>query len=268
MKKVYLYVLLFVSSIAFAQEHRPEIHCKHFIYGYPYGTPLTNDLIIRDVYALSNNDSTKFADWVAYRLTMHEVDGDLNIERDWKADPWLAEDETLEPNPDDYKRANKRLKTDRGHQAPLGSFKGSVDASYTNYLSNITPQSSALNQGPWVKLETRVRDVVKQGKTVYVMTGPLYEREMPQLPKCDEPHVVPSGYWKIICVEEEGELKVAAFIFDQETPRSDGITSHVVQVSEVEQRSGLDFFWELLDEEEAALETNINTAFISEYFED
>ena len=51
----------------------PEIHCKHFIYGIPVGTPVTNDLIIRDIYALSSNDSTKFADWVAYRLDVETV---------------------------------------------------------------------------------------------------------------------------------------------------------------------------------------------------
>jgi len=33
----------------------PEVHCKHFFYGYPTGTPTTNDLIIRDIYALSSN---------------------------------------------------------------------------------------------------------------------------------------------------------------------------------------------------------------------
>ena len=49
-----------------------EIYCKHFFYGYPLGTPGTNDLIIRDIYALSNNDRTKFADWVAFRLTVNE----------------------------------------------------------------------------------------------------------------------------------------------------------------------------------------------------
>ena len=36
---------------------------------HPTGAPTSNDLIIRDTYALSNNDARKFADWVAYRLT-------------------------------------------------------------------------------------------------------------------------------------------------------------------------------------------------------
>ena len=124
MKPPMLILLVLMSSSLFAQ-HRSEIHAKHFFYGYPYGTPETNDLIIRDIYAMSNNDSTKFADWVAYRLSMHEVDGDLTVQRNWKADPWLDDNETLEPSPDDgdYKGANTALDTDRGHQAPLHLLK-------------------------------------------------------------------------------------------------------------------------------------------------
>jgi len=241
------------------KEQPMEIHCKHFFKGYPLGTPKTNDLIIRDVYALSNNDTTKFADWVAYRLTMHEVDGDLTVERKWKADPWLDSNETLEPKPDDYKDSHKTLKTDRGHQAPLGSFKGSVHASHTNYLSNITPQKSELNQGPWMQLEEMVRDIVKQGKTVYVMTGPLYEKEMPLLPECDEPHKVPSGYWKIIIVPENNvKFNAAAFIFEQNTLRKDKVIAHLTTINEVEKRSGLNFFWELDDTLEESIENEKN----------
>jgi len=135
--------LLLISSSGLSQAVRPEIYCEHFFYGYPFGSPASNDLIIRDIYALSNNDETKFADWVAYRLTMHEVDGDLTVERKWKSDPWLDSAETLEPTPekeDDYKNANKRRKVDRGHQAPLAAFKGSRHASHTNYYSNSHPK--------------------------------------------------------------------------------------------------------------------------------
>lgn len=101
-----------------------EIHCKHFFYGYPIGTPLTNDLIIGDTYALSSNDETKFADWVAYRLDAETVEGDVETTPNWRADPWLDEYETLEPNPYDYRSAHDALNTDRGYQAPLASFKG------------------------------------------------------------------------------------------------------------------------------------------------
>ncbi len=56
----------------------PGIFCKHLIYGYPLGTPSSND-IIRDLYALSSNDTTKFADWVCCHLTWHGVDAGLSV---------------------------------------------------------------------------------------------------------------------------------------------------------------------------------------------
>lgn len=265
MKSIITFILIISANLVIGQ-HRAEIHSKHFFYGYPFGTPETNDLIIRDIYALSNNDDTKFADWVAYRLTMHEVDGDLTVERNWKADPWLAPEETLEPSPDDYKNAYGDLYSDRGHQAPLASFKGSRHASHTNYLSNITPQKSELNQGVWVKMENKIRDIVKDVGEVYVMTGPVYERAMPPLPYADEAHKVPSGYWKIICIQEGNSINVAAFFFDQDTPRNAQILDHQKTVDEIEQMTRLDFLWELADNQESQIESRVNRAFATKYF--
>ena len=53
-------------------------------------------LIIRDAYALSNNDTTKFADWVAYRLTPEESFGTISGNRNFRSDPFLHSSETLE----------------------------------------------------------------------------------------------------------------------------------------------------------------------------
>ncbi len=254
-------------SLSTVGQDRQEIHCKHFFKGYPYGTPVSNDLIIRDIYAMSNNDETKFADWVAYRLTMHEVGGELEVERKWRSDPWLADDETLEPNPsskDDYKSASSKLDVDRGHQAPLASFKGSRYASQSNLLSNITPQKKDLNQGPWKNLEGAIRDLVRTGKTVFVMTGPLYLKEMDPLPNANESHKVPSGYWKVvICLTGTKTFEHVAFIMDQGSGRTDKLITKVVTIDEVEKQSGLDLLWELPDTQEAAVEAKKNTNWAS-----
>lgn len=243
MKKL-MVIFLFLTTTLLSQPQ--EIHCKHFFGGYPLGTPPTNDLIIRDTYALSNNDETKFADWVAYRITMYEVDGTLDLERKWKADPWLDENETLEPSsPDDYKDAFSTLDINRGHLAPLASFKGTRYASQVNFLSNITPQKADLNQGPWGKLEEVERDIVRQGKTPYVMTGTLYETNMPSLPNADEEHKIPSGYWKIIVVvEDDDTFNNMSFIFNQDTHRDDKVLDHLATINDIENRSGLEFFWD------------------------
>ena len=99
-RAIALVVLALIWPAPAALAQAPEVHSKHFVGGQPTGTPASNDLIIRDSYALSSNDTTKFADWVAYRLTAAEVVGILDLEREWRADPFLDEDETLEPNPD------------------------------------------------------------------------------------------------------------------------------------------------------------------------
>ena len=120
-----------------------EVHYGMCLHGCPAEVPASNDLVIRDIYILSSNDATKFADWVAYRVTKGTIGPSKS--RNWKADPELSDDETLEPN--DYRGAHAALNTDRGHQAPLASFSGTPSWESTNYLSNITPQKSALNQG-------------------------------------------------------------------------------------------------------------------------
>ena len=250
------------------ETHRQEIHCKHFIFGIPLGTPATNDLMIRDIYAMSTNDFTKFADWVAYRLDSETVEGDVKTKRLWKPDPWLNDEETLEPA--DYKEAHKALKTDRGHQAPLASFKGTNYWYQTNYLSNITPQKSDLNQGPWKILEAKVRNFAKAGRIVFVLTGPLYEKDMPELPGADEEHRIPSGYWKIIVYQADqrdlNRLQTAAFIFPQETPRKVNISDYLVTIDEVEKRSGLDVLWELPDKLEEGIEGALNAKWAKEHF--
>ncbi|HRZ27783.1 MAG TPA: DNA/RNA non-specific endonuclease [Spirochaetota bacterium] len=262
-------VAICCSATSYAENRNnshPEIHCKHFILGYPTGTPASNDLIIRDIYALSSNDETKFADWVAYRLDKTTVTGAARTSRQWKRDPWLDPDETLVPA--EYEEAPEQLKVDRGHQAPLASFKGTSCWHETNYLSNITPQKSSLNQGPWQKIEDIERKLTGKFEYVYVMTGPLYKRTMPALPGTAKKHRIPSGYWKIIIItdDESGKLMYASFIFDQDSDRADYALDHLVTIETIEKESGLDFLREIEDEIEEKIENDENREWAEKHF--
>lgn len=203
---VSMVVLLWLSASRLAAQV-PEIHSEHFLYGIPIGTPETNDLIIRDLYAVSSNDSTKFADWVAFRLTAAEVVGWLDLDRDWKTDRWMDTTETLEAGEgsltDDYAGAHADYDYDRGHLVPLASVRGSARASEVNVYSNIVPQLGPLNQGPWRRLEEAERDLVCAGNVVWVLAGTLYDGvPMPPLGAAEEPHVVPTGFWRVIALPE------------------------------------------------------------------
>lgn len=262
----------------------PEVHAEHFFYGYPIGTPITNDLVVRDLYALSSNDGTKFADWVAYRLTVREVAGvaeSADLERNWRMDPWLGADETLDPDPalaDPYRASGY----DRGHLVPLAAVVGSASAPEVNVYSNVVPQRSGLNRGPWEEIEAAVRALVLRRAehalvrrppghrgfpqpddlaAVWVLSGTLYERPMDSL-RTALPHVVPSGFWTVVAVQDDWEpasVRVAAFVLDQDAFAPDPL-GDLVSVDEVEQRSGLDLLRLLPDTVEAALEAEADVA--------
>lgn len=249
LRLIALLVPALLVAIPLESQH-PEIHTKHFLHGYPAGVPETNDLVIRDVYALSSNDARKMADWVAYRLTHRTVEGP-SFRRRWRTDPWLEPDERLSPA--DYDGAHDSLGVDRGHMAPLAAFRGTLEADRTNYLSNVAPQRSALNRGPWRELEAAVRELAHQD-TVHVMTGPLHEREMPDLPGADEPHEIPSGFWKIVAVGTPEGLQVIAVVMEQDIARDGDYCAQRVAVDEVEARAELDVFWELNSQRESELE--------------
>jgi len=260
-------LLLITISFHFSPVKYIEIHCKHFFYGYPTGTPRTNDLIIRDIYALSSNDKTKFADWVAYRLDKETVSGKVKVEREWKSDPWLSNDETLKPS--DYKNTSAVLNMDRGHLAPLASFTGTKYSADTNYLSNIAPQSADLNQVTWQILEQKIENIAISGEIVYVITGPMYERKMLSLPYTSKAHKIPSGFWKIIFVPKYDNIdsfKVASFIFDQNTPKTDNVIDHLCTINEIESRTGLDFLRDLPEDKEKEIEKNKDEEWAKKYF--
>ncbi|GFD88297.1 endonuclease [Tenacibaculum sp. KUL152] len=218
---------------------------------YQCPTGLSGQTITRSIYTLNNNGQTKFANWVAYHVTPSTIDGPSRS-RNWKADPSISSVNTLEPG--DYTSAWATIGTDRGHQVPLASFSNTSDWQSLNYLSNITPQDSDLNQGPWVDLENAVRSFVRSGQDVYVVSGPLYEWYFATLPEADESHTIPSGYFKVVITNVNGWVEASAFIMEQNASRNDNFCATEVTVNEVESRSGLNIMPSLPSYKESAVE--------------
>ena len=218
--------------------------------GCPTGGDQTT--LYRQAYTLNNNGSTKFANWVAYKITKETPAS--GRPRNWKTDPDVPAGETL--NPVDYNGASVALKIDRGHQANLASMGGVSDWQSLNYLTNITPQKADLNQGAWARLEDQERSLSKMTDVdaVYVATGPLYERNIGTLPGTNKVHTIPSGYWKVIFTgSTPAGGQFAAFIMEQSTPRVANFCDFQVTVAEIEERSGLTFWSGLPQDVQAEL---------------
>ena len=250
-----MHLILMAAALFLALSHpnSPVAHPTdqdHCLLGCPKKAPATNTPIDRSIYLLSNNPDRKFADWVAYKVNQNNFTGPKRT-RVWKKDPDLNAADTITPI--EYDGANEMLGVDRGHQAPLAAFKGHADWAMTNFLSNITPQSSKLNQGPWKKLEAAVRKLAEDtGKDVFVMTGPLYEWLMLKLPATDKDHRVPSSYWKIVAIKGEAEdgedTKASGFYFYQDIPKRAKFCDHMTTIGILENKTGLEFFPELTNE--------------------
>lgn len=230
------------AGFARAETAAPPVESPHCVAGCPLGAPEGNRLLRRECYILSNNGQTRFADWVAYALVPERFGGGRRPP--WRADPDLPEEETLEP--EDYKGAHKALKVDRGHQMPFAACAGAPEGKrQTGYLSNATPQGSALNRGAWRALEAAARRLAETagaaGAAVHVVTGPLHERETRPLPGADEPHRVPSGYWKLVVLAGAGGPAAAAFAMESGRPAGLPFAAARIGLGELERRTGLRF---------------------------
>lgn len=66
---------------------------------------------------------------------------------------------------------------DRGHLAPAGAMKWSVEAmSESFFMTNMAPQvGNGFNRHIWKSLEQRMRRWACERGVLYVVTGPLYE---------------------------------------------------------------------------------------------
>lgn len=80
--------------------------------------------------------------------------------------------------PSDYKKSGY----DKGHQAPAGDACSFEDKDSTFLMSNMVPQTPALNRVTWRHVEEEVRQaVVFKNTSAYVLTGVIYEGKVDKL---------------------------------------------------------------------------------------
>ena len=145
---------------------------------------------------------------------------------------------------------------DRGHLVPAGDLKWNPEAMRQSFLmTNICPMHKALNEGGWAKLEEKVREWTARDSALLVFTGPVVSDSDTTL--ADGRVKVPNAYYKVIMAPCVRPMRAIAFIYPN--GHSGGrLLQYAVSVNEVEQKTGLDFFPYLTDEEEQRLESVVN----------
>lgn len=143
---------------------------------------------------------------------------------------------------------------DRGYMIPNFAMMeqyGQMAQLETYLMSNICPQTPALNRGIWKSLEGKIRDKISQDDTtnkqihsVYVITGPIFKKTPPD--RLESGVAIPDEFYKIIAFKKGylSTLKAVSFIFPQK-PRTYYFMDYVTTIDEIEKLTGLEFFPEL-----------------------
>lgn len=214
--------------------------------------------------------------WTCY--TMHDGNNDKNTDRNdsFQEDPELPK--STRSTLADYSGSGYS----RGHLCPSSDRLCSVEQNkQTFFLSNMQPQWQSHNGGIWSRLETqiqkwggyKVNNVAYQiiSDTLYVvkaatiadvtMNGTTSSGVYTQL--CNNRLPVPKYFYAAV-LARTGDTYKAIALWTQHTDNAQSSTtlsSCVITVDELERRTGIDFFCNLPDDIEAAVEATVDTSF-------
>jgi endonuclease G len=200
-------------------------------------------------------------DWVAYYLSEQNLQGNQRRTDDFRPDPELPVGQRSELT--DYRNSGY----DRGHMAPAAAFKRSREAmSATFLLSNMSPQTPALNRNIWRILEEQVRQMVNENSEGWIFTGNVFMDEDSQSVTCDsfigENRVaIPTHCFKAILLRDEtGNFTMYAFLMPNVCENIPGDpVDYLIRVDKLEEITGCDFFPILDDAVEEQLESTLQT---------
>ena len=204
------------------------------------GGPAPADIRVLDrgEFLIGWSDTLKHPVWCAYHVVRdatHE-----NAER-----PGFTKDKSvpLAPSPDAYTKSGY----DRGHMVPnyaIVTRYGQDAQKKTFRMSNIAPQSPALNRGVWRDVEHRIADLwtARYGE-IWVIVGCISPHRGETLSGSDVD--VPGSYYQVIVAQEGMDVRVLALLFDQTVDWKAWAARHLVTIDELEQKTGLDFLPDL-----------------------
>lgn len=210
-----------------------------------------SQLLERFSYKTSYNKETRTPNWVGWALTSEHTDGEYAR----KGHSFIENLDVPLPRaiPADIRESECGYQ--RGHMCPAGDNKWSYKAQKDAFLmTNICPQNGNLNQHDWKYLEEACREWAKKYDKIYIVAGPIFHSN--KYKTVGERKVaVPDAFFKVVLrVGKTSETtKAIGFIYANQ-PGHHKMNYYVRSVDEVEEASGMDFFYQLDDKTENLIE--------------
>jgi len=220
----------------------------------PYELPRLNnqqpEQIIEHLgYTVSYNPEWLVPNWVAYELTNAETSGEEERSNHFKPDPLVKGDPVVTA---DYSKSGY----DRGHMAPAADMKWSEQAMRESfYMTNICPQLHNLNAGDWKDLEELAREWAQQYGNIYIACGPIVEEGYQTIGKTHS-IAVPAAFYKVFLRQTRKGWTSIGFVMPNKAGNRPLMT-YMLTVDEIEEQTGLDFFYHLPD----SIETQVERTF-------
>ena len=214
------------------------------------------DIVVSHIgYTASYDCNRLVPKWVAYELTKDETYGNVPRKGNdfWDTDPDLH---CRQAHFKDY----SGTEWDRGHMAPAGDMKWSVQAMRESFLlTNCCPQNRQFNSNSWESTERMGRRLARQYGRVWIACGPLfYDNQHGSIGRNQV--AVPDAFFKAFLVEKDGQYSAIGLIM-YNIPEHQDIKECSMSIDELEAAAGLDLFPALPDEVETRVEAAIEGSY-------
>jgi len=197
-------------------------------------------------FTVSFNKYNRTPNWVAWELLGTETRGDEPRYKKF----WQDTDVDGCPLTRDYSNSGY----DRGHMCPAADQKWSHEAMVDCFaLTNIVPQNKALNTGAWQTLESKERLWARRDSAILIISGPVYS--LSDTERIGESGVrVPGAFFKVMVAPYIEKPRGIAFVYPNMSAPGN-MENYVMTIRDVEKLTGFDFFYNLPDNVEDAVET-------------
>lgn len=204
-----------------------DIRSYHYL-RFPELTDYRDTIVMhRHCYAAAFSVAKRMSQWVAYCVTLRNLLGSVVLSRNFHADIENA------MSVRDFRNSD----FDMGHLCPLSSYRSHDQAGETNSTVNIVPQTAELNRGPWLAVESRVRELSQDFHDVWVVAIPMWVEPYGRVADVD----VPSHFAKVIAwYDRLGHLHHACYIMPQGAGRKDDPNDYLTTLPRVVELSGIE----------------------------
>ena len=215
-------------------------------------------------YSISFNSERQHSRWVAF--TFNESNRAKNVGRsdNFQADPDFLGEYTMTNGQIYDKGNNKDIRYQRGHLVASYDRVYSREANeQTFYMSNISPMIDKFNTGLWNDLEYKINEAGKGwgcnpnfADTLYVVKGgTIAEGLYTSKGTCP---TVPKYYFMALLRLKGSNYYGIAFWMEHKSSLPGTEMDYAITIDELEERTGIDFFCNLKDNLENAVESTID----------